>query len=347
MGVIAKEAAQNGEEGQRASVPAAARVARLGFGGAPIGNLYAPVTEADARAAVQAAWEAGVRHFDTAPFYGYGLSEQRLGRALAGRDLGDLYLSTKVGRRIEDDASAAPGSDGFAVAGRRAVFDYSRDGVLRSFEGSLQRLGVERVGALLLHDIGHDTHGRRHPDVLRQALAEALPAMAELKAAGACTAIGLGVNEEAVCLEVMERFPLDCILLAGRYTVLEQAGSARLLEQALYRGVAVYAAGPYNSGLLADPQRPGDTYDYRPVGAGMLARARQAYDICAGHGLEPGTAALQFPLAHPAVAGVVAGMRSAAEAQCALRRMRVPVPAALWDALRQAGLIAGGVAVPA
>lgn len=323
------------------------RVARLGFGGAPIGNLYTEVSEADARAAIESAWQAGIRHFDTAPFYGYGLSERRLGQALAGHAEQGLVLSTKVGRRIEHAVGASTGNDGFAVAGQRAVFDYSRDGVLRSFEGSLSRLGVDRVGVLLLHDIGELTHGARHADVLRQALDEALPAMAELKAAGACDAIGLGVNEEAVCLEVMARFPLDTILLAGRYTVLEQHGAMRLLEQAQRRGVQVLAAGPYNSGLLADPTQPGQTYDYRPVDALMRARADRAYAVCARFGLEPGAAALQFPLAHPAVAGVVAGMRSASEVTCALERMRAPLPSALWAALREEGLIDDGVAVPA
>lgn len=329
----------------REAAPAAARVAALGFGGAPVGNLYAPVSEDDAHEAIDAAWRAGIRHFDTAPFYGYGLSERRLGRVLAGRAA--AAVSTKVGRVIEDDAAAQAGHDGFAVAGHRARFDYSRDGVLQSFEGSLQRLGMDRVGTLLLHDVGTLTHGPRHADVLRQALDEALPAMAALKAAGACRAIGLGVNEEAVCLEVMARFPLDCLLLAGRYTVLEQDGARRVLAEALRRGVAVYAAGPYNSGLLADPLRPGDTYDYRPASATVRERAERAYRVCARFGLEPGVAALQFPLGHPAVSGVVAGMRSGAEVACALRRMRTPVPAALWQALREEGLLGADVVVPA
>lgn len=346
MAVTAGQPARAGEWADSEGA-AASRVARLGFGGAPIGNLYAEVAEDDALAAVAAAWDAGIRHFDTAPFYGYGLGERRLGRALAGCTGQGLALSTKVGRLIEDDAGIAGGRDGFAVAGHRAVFDYSRDGVLRSFEGSLQRLGMDRVGTLLLHDIGELTHGPRHAEVLRQALDGALPAMAALKAAGACDAIGLGVNEEAVCLEVMARFPIDSILLAGRYTVIEQRGAARVLAEARRRGIAVHAAGPYNSGLLADPQRPGDTYDYRPVEGAMRARAARAYEVCAGFGLEPGAAALQFPLAHPAVAGVVAGMRSAGEVECALRRMRAPLPPALWDALRAAGLIGDDAWVPA
>ncbi|UWX04792.1 aldo/keto reductase [Pseudoxanthomonas sp. NC8] len=341
------QAGRSGDERTDVADAAAARVARLGFGGAPVGNLYTEVCEADARAAIEAAWNAGVRHFDTAPFYGYGLSEQRLGRVLTGRAGQGLVLSTKVGRRIEDVAAGAGGDDGFAVEGHRAVFDYSRDGVLRSFESSLQRLGVDRIGTLLLHDIGALTHGPRHAGVLRQALDEALPAMAALKAAGACDAIGLGVNEEAVCPEVMARFPLDTILLAGRYTVLEQQGAMRLLAAAQARGVRVLAAGPYNSGLLADPVRPGLTYDYRPVEADMRRRADRVYAICGRFGLEPGAVALQFPLAHPAVAGVVAGLRSAAEVDCAVARLRTTVPPALWAALREEGLLGDDAAVPA
>lgn len=346
MAGTARAAMPSGAGDEDAAVAAQARVARLGFGGAPIGNLYAEVAEDDALAAIDTAWQAGIRYFDTAPFYGYGLSERRLGRALAGRGPG-LRLSTKVGRRIEDDAAADAGRDGFAVAGRRAVFDYSADGVRRAFDGSLQRLGMDRVDTLLLHDIGRDTHGQAHAQVLRQALEEALPAMAALKAQGACAAIGLGVNEEAVCLEVMARFPLDCILLAGRYTVLEQAAAMRLLAQAQQRGIAVLAAGPYNSGLLADPRQPGQTYNYQPAPDDMRDRAARAYAVCARFGLEPGTAALQFPLAHPAVTGVVAGMRTADEAACAVARMRAPLPAALWAALRDEGLVGDGVAVPA
>ncbi|WP_149193147.1 aldo/keto reductase [Luteimonas suaedae] len=318
----------------------------LGFGGAPIGNLYAPVDAAEAEAAVAAALASGVRYFDTAPYYGYGLGEARLGDALAGQVRAELVISTKAGRRIEDEATAQ-GRDGFAVAGRRAVFDYGRDGVLRAFEASLRRLRTDYVDILLLHDIGRLTHGDRHPEVLRQALEEALPAMAELKASGACRAIGLGVNEEDVCLEVLPRFPLDCVMLAGRYTLLEQARSARLMALAGERGVSILAAGPYNSGLLGDARRPGATYDYRPVDPDTLARAQRLYDLCAGEGAETGAAALQFPLAHPAVATVVAGMRNAEEARSAAARMHAEVPSTLWPRLRAAGLLAAEAPTPA
>lgn len=241
------------------------QLSALGFGAAPIGNLYTEVDEGDALAAVAGAFEAGIRHFDSAPYYGYGLSETRLGRGLAGVPRAAYTLSTKVGRCLYDDAQAAAGRDGFAVAGRRAAFDYSGDGVRRAFASSLERLGTDYIDVLLLHDIGTLTHGDNHANVLRQALEEALPAMAALKAAGACGAIGLGVNEQEVALEVLPRFPLDCVMLAGRYTLLEQHGARALLDQAQQRNVAILSAGPYSSGLLSDARGPGATYNYAPV----------------------------------------------------------------------------------
>lgn len=322
------------------------RLPPLGFGAAPIGNLYAPVDEDDAQAALQAAWRGGLRHFDTAPFYGYGLSERRLGRALADWPKDSFSVSTKVGRIIEADAQARGGSDGFAVSGGRAIFDYGADGVRRSFEGSLQRLGVDRVGSLFLHDIGRLTHGERHPQVLRRALDEALPAMAELRAQGAVGAVGIGVNEVEVCLEVLPRFDLDCIMLAGRYTLFEQVSALPLLDEAHRRGVHVLVAGPYNSGLLGDPRGPGATYDYQPAGEQVLRRARGIYAICAEMGVDVGAAALQFPMAHPAVKSVIAGMRTAAEVECAIARRDRPIPTRAWEHLQSAGIIAIGAPLP-
>ena len=340
-------------DGNRQNDPAARRIAgdvrvsALGFGAAPIGNLYAPVAEEEALAAVHAALDGGVSFFDTAPYYGYGLSESRLGRALAGRPRGTYAISTKVGRRLEDEPTAGPGRHGFAVGGRDAVFDYSRDGVLRSFEASLERLRTDHVDVLLLHDIGRLTHGEDHPVRLRQALDEALPAMAELKASGACRAIGIGVNEEAICLELMPLFPLDCIMLAGRYTLLEQQNSVRVMEEASRRSVAILAAGPYNSGLLANADKPGDRYNYEPADAEILQRAQRIYAICRAHGVDTGAAALQFPLSHPAVTTVVAGMRSADEARSAIARIGAQLPAGLWEQLREEGLLSANVALPA
>src|SRR5690348_999013 len=286
------------------------RVSALGFGGAPIGNLYSEVSEAAAQAALQEAIERGVRYFDTAPFYGHGLSEQRIGRALAGRPRDSFVISTKVGRLIAfDESRQQPMSDGFAVRGSCAHYDYSGEGVRRSFEASAQRLKLDYIDVLLLHDIGRMTHGDRHTEVLRQALDEALPAMVALRDQGVIGAIGIGVNEQAVCLEVLAHVDLDCIMLAGRYTLLEQESAAEVMTLAHKRRVAILIAGPYNSGLLGPVRHPGTTYNYTAVQAAMLERAQRIYAECAAEKVDVGAAALQFPLAHPAVASVVAGLR--------------------------------------
>jgi D-threo-aldose 1-dehydrogenase len=323
------------------------QVSPLGFGGAPIGNLYEKVSEEEAQAALATALAQGIRYFDTAPFYGHGLSEKRMGRALAGHPRDSYVLSTKVGRLVsrEPRGTRAAG-DQFAVEGTRAVFDYSRDGVERSFEASLERLGVSRIDILLLHDIGRLTHGARHAKVLRLALDETLPAMSRLRESGAVKAIGIGVNEEEVVLEVLPRFPLDCVMLAGRYTLLEQRHSAELMAYAQAHSVKVLVAGAYNSGLLAPASAPGATYDYAPVDAVTLARARSLYAECACEGVDVGAAALQFPLAHPAVAGVVAGLRSRDEVMSAVTRVRAQLPAALWRRLEGSGLLPQGAYVP-
>lgn len=321
---------------------------RLAFGGAPIGNLYAGVAEHEAHDAVRYAWQHGIRHFDTAPYYGYGLSETRLGAALAGFARNSYTLSTKVGRLLRDAGDGHTQSgDGFAVAGRQAIFDYSRDGILRSVEASLQRLQTDHVEILLLHDIGALTHGDRHAAVLQQALQESLPTMAELRSQGVCQAIGLGVNEEAICLQVMPAFELDVIMLAGRYTLFEQHDSAGVMALAAQQGVALMAAGPYNSGLLGGVDVPGDTYNYAPATAAVRAKAQRFYDLCAQNGIETGAAALQFPLAHPAVASVVCGLRSPAEVASAVHRIDgTRIPAQLWAQLREAGLLDSSAVTP-
>jgi D-threo-aldose 1-dehydrogenase len=323
------------------------QVSPLGFGGAPIGNLYEKVTEEEAQAALATALDQDIRYFDTAPFYGHGLSEERMGRALAGHRRDSYVLSTKVGRLVRrEPRSGRAAGDQFAIEGTRAVFDYSRDGVQRSFEASLERLGVGRIDILLLHDIGRLTHGARHAEVLRLALDETLPAMARLRESGAVQAIGIGVNEQEVVLEVLPRFPLDCVMLAGRYTLLEQQHSAELMTYAQAHGVKVLVAGAYNSGLLGPASAPGATYNYGPVDAVTLERARSLYAECAREGVDVGAAALQFPLAHPAVAGVVAGLRSRHEVMSAVTRVRAQIPAALWRRLEGSGLLPQGAYVP-
>lgn len=326
---------------------AALAVPTLGFGAAAIGNLYTAVTDEVAEAAVREAYRLGIRLFDTAPYYGYGLSEQRLGHALASLHAEDAVISTKVGRLIVSGTEGQPSpGNGFAVSGRRAVFDYSRGGILRSFESSLRRLRRGSVDILLLHDVGRESHGDRHEEMLKRALDEALPTMAGLKAAGACGAIGIGVNEQQVCLEIMTRFDLDCILLAGRYTLLEQAGSAAVMAEAARRGVGILVGGPFNSGLLAPRETPGATYNYGPVNESTLRCARDIYAVCQADGVDVGAAALQFPLAHPAVVSVIAGMRSPAEAASAVARSGSGIPASLWRNLRESGLLTVGAPTP-
>lgn len=325
-----------------------AGLTKLGFGAAPVGNLYTEVDDDDALSAIQSAIESGIRYFDTAPYYGYGLSEERLGKALSGMARSTYVLSTKVGRCVyPSEDGKLVGDDGFVVSGRRAVFDYSRDGIMRSIEASLKRLDTSYIDILLLHDVGALTHGDRHPQIMYQVLKDALPAMADLKSSGICGAIGIGVNEEDVCLELMPQFPLDYIMLAGRYTLLEQAHSRRVLTEAQRRGVAILSAGPYNSGLLSKSSEPGKTYNYAPVDPEVLARAQKIYDLCEAEGVDVGAAALQFPLAHPAVATVVAGMRNVSQVESSVRRLTAPVPQGLWDRMRSEGLIIPEAPVPA
>ncbi|HEX7326443.1 MAG TPA: aldo/keto reductase [Rhodanobacteraceae bacterium] len=323
------------------------RVSGLGFGTAPLGNLYTAVHQHAARGALERALQLGIRYFDTAPFYGHGLAERRLGDVLADTAADGVLVSTKVGRLIEADATQrAVVTDGFAVHGSRAVFDYSRDGIRRSFDASLARLRRDRVEIVYLHDVGRLTHGDRHPQMLRQALDEALPAMAALRDEGLVRAIGIGVNEIEVCQEILPRFPLDCIMLAGRYTLFEQT-ALPLLDEAARRGVRIVVAGPFNSGLLGDPRGPGDTYNYLPADAATLERARHIYEVCAEERVEVGTVALQLPLAHPAVCAVVAGMRSVAEVETAIERSSQRLPARVWPRLRGSGIVGPGVPVPA
>lgn len=323
-----------------------ARLASLAFGGAPVGNLYAGMDDEAARETVAHAWRHGIRHFDTAPYYGYGLSETRIGDALQGVARSSYTVSTKAGRLIDVDADRTDRGDGFAVDGLRAHFNYTRDGILRSVESSLRRLRTDRIDVLLLHDIGALTHGVRHPQVLKQALDEALPAMAQLRDQGVVGAIGLGVNEEAVCLEVMDRFALDTIMLAGRYTLFEQAHGKSVMARAAADGVLVLIAGPYNSGLLGADAGPGDTYDYAPASPAIRARAQQFYDVCADAHARVGAVALQFPLAHPAVAKVVCGLRSVPEVDDAIARMHATVPDAAWASLLAHGLLDSDTPTP-
>ncbi|WP_433366362.1 aldo/keto reductase [Streptosporangium sp. CA-115845] len=307
------------------------QVSRYGFGAAPIGNLFSEVGEDVARAAVDAAYEAGIRLFDTAPHYGLGLSERRLGAALADRPRDSYVLSTKVGRLlVPAEGSFGRDEQGFDVpADLRRVWDFSRDGVRRSLEESLQRLGLDAVDIALIHD--PDDHWE-------QAAGEAYPALAELRDQGVVKAIGAGMNQAEMLARFVRETDVDLVMLAGRYTLLDQSGADELLPLCAGRGVSVFAAGVFNSGLLATHD-PSGTYDYAPAPGPLLERARRIAAVCDRHDVTLPQAALAFPLRHPAVASVVIGARSATEVTRNAELTAQPVPEALWTDLTAEGLI--------
>ena len=286
---------------------------RLGFGGSGIGGSHRPVSDEEAAATVDAAWAAGVRYFDTAPFYGAGLGERRLGAALGGRPRAEYTLSTKVGRLVVEGG---------------LEHDYSRDGVLRSLEASRERTGIDRFDIVLVHD---------PEDHLEPAIRDAIPALCALRDAGEIGAVGVGINVVAPLLEILRRSELDVVMLAGRWTLVDRSGLP-VLEECEARGIAVLAAAPFNSGLLAEREpRESATFDYARVPPDRLARARECASVCESHGVELPAAALQFPLRHPAVRAVVAGVSAASEARAAAERVRAEIPEAVWHALDSAG----------
>jgi D-threo-aldose 1-dehydrogenase len=315
----------------------------LGLGCAAIGNLYRAVSPERAAATLGRAWQRGVRYFDTAPYYGHGLSEQRLGRFLDRTSAGELVVSTKVGRTLVPVPPGSAPDCGFVdPLPNRPVFDYTRDAVKRQVESSLARLGIDRLGMLLVHDLGAMTHGADHPQRLREALDGALPALHELKAEGVVAAVGLGVNEASVCLEVLAHADLDVVLLAGRYTLLEQTPVHDLLPRCVARQVSVIVGGPFNSGVLAgDPH-----YDYGNVPRAVQDRVARLAATCTRHDVALPAAALQFPLAHPAVAAVIPGARVPDEVTANLDHLQASIPAELWADLREQGLIDSSAPLP-
>ncbi|MFM9693738.1 aldo/keto reductase [Streptomyces europaeiscabiei] len=315
-------------------------VSELALGCAALGNLFHPVTAEAAHATVEAAWDAGVRTFDTAPHYGLGLSERRLGAALRDRPRDTYTLSTKVGRLLVPGREAGAGDDlahGFAVpATHRRVWDFSADGVLRSLEASLERLGLDRVDVALLHD--PDGHAD-------QALREAYPALERLRAEGVIGAIGVGMNQSALPARFLRETDIDVVLLAGRYTLLEHDALTELLPEAAARCRSVLVGGVFNSGLLTAP-RPGATYDYAPAPQPVLDRALRLLEVCERHGVPLRAAALRFPFGHPAVVSVLTGARSPQEVRDTVEQLRRPIPDALWDELRAEGLLDPDTPVP-
>ncbi len=313
-------------------------VSALALGTAPLGNLYSALTDQEAEATVRSALARGLSYVDTAPHYGLGVAERRVGRVLASLPRDAFVLSTKVGRLLRPLAEGETADpEGFVdVPPCKRVWDFSRDGVRRSLEESLERLGLDRVDVVLLHD--PDDHER-------EAREQAFPALAELRDQGVVRAIGAGMNQAEMLARFVHDLDLDLVLVAGRYTLLDQRALEALLPACAVRGVAVVVGGAFNSGLLADP-RPGATYDYVPAPAALVARAARIGKVCARHGVPLRAAALAFPYGHPAVTSVLVGARSAAEVEDDVALYATPVPRELWDELVSESLLPAHVPVP-
>lgn len=315
----------------------------LGFGAAPLGNLYRAISDEDAEAILEAAWAGGVRYFDTAPLYGLGLSETRLNRFLRGKNRDDYVLSTKVGRLLR--AVAPENRDGigkwFDVPARREIYDYSYDGVMRSLEFSLERLGVERVDILFAHDLDVFNHGSWEvlEDKLSELMAGGYRALMELRDQGVISAFGAGVNEWESCLWMAERGDFDIFLLAGRYTLLEQEALNSFLPLCEERGIGVVIGGPYNSGILATGAKRGAYYNYDPAPNDILDRVNRIEAICKRHDVRMPDAAFQFPLLHPSVVSVIPGGQGMNEMESNLSAASEIIPEALWDDLKRDGLM--------
>jgi len=316
-------------------------VTELGLGAAPLGNLYRAISDTEAAATVQAALEGGIRYVDTAPYYGFGLSEQRVGDLI--RDRRDVAISTKAGRLLVPAPAADTRSERYGFVSPlpfEPVFDYTRDGILRSHEASLQRLGLDRIDILYIHDIGRGTHGNSDARYRSQLIdGGGLAALAELRRSGSVSAIGLGVNEIEVCLELMQEAEFDVLLLAGRYTLLEQRALEELFPLCLERGTSIVVGGPFNSGVLATGSSGQGHYNYAPVPPEVRERVRALEEVCSAYGVPLAAAALQFPLAHPAVGAVIPGLANADEVRTGLNFYHFPIPAGVWTELKQQGLL--------
>jgi D-threo-aldose 1-dehydrogenase len=322
-------------------------VSRIGFGGAPLGDLRRAPSNEQAHELLQHAWDAGIRYFDTAPFYGSGLSERRIGDFLRDKPRGDYVLSTKVGRLLVPDRAHAMERTGDPRAlPFRAVFDFSYDAVMRSFEQSLQRLGLESIDILLLHDIGRYSQGADHGQSWRAAIEGGVKALVELRDEGIVRAIGAGVNEWQVLDALMDHARWDVFLLANRYTLLDQDVLEHFLPRCLQEGVAIIDGAPLNAGILATGAVAGAMYDYKPASPEILERVGAIETICAKHGVPLIAAALSFPLGHEAVASIIPGFARLDDLNANLAHYRRAIPDEFWADLREAGLLHPAAPVP-
>lgn len=320
----------------------------LGFGAAPIGNLYQAITDEQACATVAAARAQGLVYFDTAPHYGFGLSEARLGSSLPSSS--DIIISSKVGRLLVPATSSQRCRQGFVDApALEPVFDYSYDAVMRSFESSLRRLQVDRIDILLAHDLGSLTHGADHAKRFGEFMEGGYKAMQELRAQNLISAIGLGTNEWQVCEQALAEADFDVFLLAGRYSLLEQTACDSFLPLCAGRGTSIIAGGPFNSGILASGVRgPGPYYyNYEPAPQSLIQRVAQLEAVCAEFDVPLPAAALQFPVAHPQVCSVLAGFANPAQVLQASAWLNQFIPSAFWQRLRELELLHPAAPVPA
>ncbi len=324
---------------------------RLGLGGAPLGNLFTVIDDDDALSLLQSAWNAGCRTFDTAPHYGNGRSEHRMGQVLRNMPRSAFVLSTKVGRLLSPDAAAPRDQHGYVdVLPFRQTWDFSAAGVRRSIEDSLQRLGLASIDVAYIHDCDAMVHGANYLQVLRQVVQEALPELRLLQQQGLIQHIGLGVNDVQVCLDVLAQADLDCLMLAGRYTLVDHSALAQLLPVCEKRGVRVALGGVFNSGILATGVRgvPRDKlrFNYANAPQAWIDRVSAVEDLCGQHGVALRAAALQFPLAHPAVEIVMIGAQEIGQWKDAQTMTGQTIPDAFWEALRALQLVPGAAPTP-
>jgi len=323
-------------------------VSAFGFGAAPIGNIFNPITEEVSDGMIQHAWDRGIRYYDTAPMYGHGLSELRTGQSLRWKNRDDFVLSSKVGRILKpvrrQEIDFAPWVN---AAPFTMHFDYSYDGTMRAFEDSLQRLALERMDICFIHDIDVFTRGAEQPAVFKTAMDGCWKALEKLRSEGLVKAIGVGVNEWEVCHEALKQRDFDCFLLAGRYTLLEQDSLNEFLPLCEKRGAAVVVGGGFNSGILATGAKPGAKYNYAPAPAEILERVTKIEDVCAEYQVPLPAAALQFVVAHPAIPSFIAGTRTVEQLEQNLKWFSHPIPLDFWAELKKRGLLREDAPTPA
>ena len=322
-------------------------VSALGLGTVAISNLFRSVTEAEAEEVINTAWDAGVNFFDTAPLYGHGLGELRLGHALRHRKRDDFILASKVGRLLRPRPRETIDFGAWVdVTPFELAYDYSYDGTMRAFEDSLQRLALERMDVCFIHDIDVFTRGSEQPEVFKQAMDGCFKALAHLRDEGAVKAIGVGVNEWQVCQEAMRQRDFDCFLLAGRYSLLEQGALESFLPRCAERGASVVIGGGFNSGILATGAVEGARYNYGPAPPEIMDRVRAIETVCREYGVPLQAAAMQFVAAHPAIASLVVGARSAQQLKQSIGWFDTRIPAELWSKLKSRGFLRDDAPIP-